>query len=97
MRQAIAGSLQADAQDTLFRAAKAAILALKDPTGINALQAGKLFASGRLRWRQLQRWLAVVGRGGGGGGVSAGGFSSVQNDIGGKGKVSVVLTREGEL
>lgn len=94
MRKAVGAALHADAQDTMLRAAKALALALTDPSGVHAMQAAKLFAVGSAELAAASA-LSGGGRGGsfGGGGVSAGGFSQVQSDIGGRGKVTVVIPR----
>src|SRR5205085_1087636 len=69
-------------------------LALTDPSGIHALQAGKLFAVGSAELAAAAA-LGGGGRGysGSGGGISAGGFQQSQSDIGGRGKVTIMLPR----
>lgn len=97
MRKAVAASLQADAQDTMLRAAKALALALTDPSGIHFAQAGKLFAIGSA---ELAAAASLGGSGGsrggagGGAGLSSSGFQQSQSEMGGgRGKVFITLPR----
>ncbi len=93
-KKAIGGTMAAEGQQTLYKAAIATIEGLTNPAKL--MQGAQLFAVGSA---ELAAAAVLSGGGsgsgsgpsGGGGGISAGGFQQSQNDVGGKGKATVIL------
>lgn len=91
VRKAVGGSLLAEGQRTLLKAAEAAAEGFTNP--VKLLQAAKLFGVGSAEIAAGALFSGGGGGGsyGGGGGLSYAGFQQSQSDVAGKGKLTVIF------